>query len=116
MFVGRVREPAELCVGVRVGEGWTWCGEGRPWDKKFFSRVTECWPNGHESNMNKKFNATGSLWYKVVAIFSSDDKTIDWNFQFSVILQELRSEWWQPTLLVNEYLVCLDMWIAEKQM
>jgi len=47
-------------------------GAGRAGDKKFFVRVTECWPYACESDMSKKFNATESLRYKYkgVATFS----------------------------------------------
>ena len=36
---------------------------GRARDKKFFVRVTECWLNACESDMNNKINAKRSLWY-----------------------------------------------------
>jgi len=41
--------------------------------------------------MSKKFNATESLSYKGVVTFSSGGEATDWNFQISVILQEIRS-------------------------
>ena len=58
--------------------------------------------------MSKKFNATESLWYKGVATFCSGVENTDWNFQISVILQEIRSAWWQLALLMNACLLWMD--------
>jgi len=46
--------------------------------------------------------------------FSRGCLTTDWSFRISVILQEIRSAWWQPALLMNECLVSMIMsWIAD---
>ena len=63
----RLRVPA-FAGRVRVG-----LGAGRARDKKFFVRVTECWPSACESKMNKKFNATERFRYKDVVTFSSGE-------------------------------------------
>jgi len=91
-------------------------GARRARDKKLFVRVTECWHNACESDISKKLNATENLCYnyKCAATFSSGGETTDWSFQLSVILQEIRSAWWQLALLMNECLVWLGMsWIEE---
>jgi len=77
---------------MRAGSARVDPGAGR--DKKFFVRVTECWPNACESDVGKKFSATESLWYKGVATFSNGGETTDWSFQLLVILQEKCSGWW----------------------
>jgi len=54
-----------------------------------------------------------SLRYKGVATFSSGGETIDWSIQLPVIMQEIRSGWWQLVLLMNECLAWLGIsWIA----
>ena len=78
-------------MSTSVGQAWVELGAGRAWDKKFFVRATECWPNAGESDTSKKFNTTESFSRKGVATFSSSGETIDWIFQRSVILQEMRS-------------------------
>ena len=58
----------------------------------------------------RNFNATESLWYKGVV-------GLQIGFSRSVILQEIRSAWWQLALLMNECSVWMvASWIAEEQM
>jgi len=50
-----------------------------------------------------------------VETFSRGGEITDWNCQVSVILQEIRSAWWQTELLMSECLVSMIMsWIAEE--
>jgi len=67
-FVGRVREPTELCV-----RSWDELGVEQALDKKFFVRVSECEPSARESDKSKDFNATESLWHKNAATLEFPD-------------------------------------------
>ena len=49
-------------------------------------------------------------WFDIAGVetFSSGGQTTYYSLQISVILQEMRSAWWHPALLMNECLVSMD--------
>jgi len=64
--------------------------------------------------MSKKFNAIESLWYRDVKTFPVVARPQIGVSHYQGILQEIRSAWWQPPLLVNECLVRMVMsWTPE---
>jgi len=49
-------------------------------------------------------------WFYIAGVeaFSCCGQTTYYSFEISVILQEMRSAWWHPALLMNECLVSMD--------
>jgi len=112
-FAGRVREPVDICVRLRAKFS---AGRVRNGLRKLFVRVTEWLRSACKSDMSKNFIPTEILRCNGVATFSSVGETTDWSTQPPVILQEIRSAWWQLALLANECLLWLcTAWKTEEQ-